>query len=140
MTQPRSGTTGTTRNSTSSTSGNGRKQKNGRTGFSPGDVLIADVPFTEGNRRKVRPVVVLSSSDHNLVRRDIVTAKISGSEASGFWEMDIDRWAQFGLQKPSKVVCDHLISVSKTSVRRVGRLDFRTAVGIRRTVKTLLGL
>ena len=85
-------------------------------------------------------MVVLSSSDHNLVRRDIVTAKISGSEASGFWEMDIDRWAQFGLQKPSKVVCDHLISVSKTSVRRVGRLDFRTAVGIRRTVKTLLGL
>jgi mRNA interferase MazF len=103
-------------------------------------VVIVEVPFSEGDGGKIRPAVVLSSYDHNLVRLDLVIVKIFGSKASGFWELDINRWSEAGLARPSKVVCDHLRSLPKTAARRVGRLDFRTAMSVRRTVRALLGL
>lgn len=103
--------------------------------------MIVKVPFSEADRNKKRPAVVLSSHEHNRSRLDLVVANISsGSKAYGFWELDIDRWSEAGLERPSKVVCDHLSSVPRATAMLVGRLGILALTRIRRRVASLLGL
>lgn len=125
---------------TSITTKSGKKQKNGKSGFKPGDVITSEIPYSGKDGSKTRPLVVLSSCEHNRTRQDLVVAKISSSAVNNCWEVAIKKWLEAGLIKPSKVVCDHITVVSKTSAKVIGHMDPKTFAEVKNKIGSLLGL
>ncbi|GAB6156829.1 hypothetical protein JCM39194_00290 [Desulfotomaculum varum] len=120
---------------------NGKKQKiNGKGVFAPGDIItVKNLLYSDKPGGKTRPAVVLSSLEHNTTRLDLVVAKISGSTARDHWEVNIKKWLEAGLRKPSKVVTDHLTVVPKASVKLIGHLDTDTMAEVKNKIGLLLG-
>ncbi|MEX8503287.1 MAG: type II toxin-antitoxin system PemK/MazF family toxin [Leptothrix ochracea] len=71
--------------------------------FSFGDVVLVPFPFTDQLGVKKRPAVVVSSTDYNIHRRDLIimaiTSQIRDPLANG--EALIHHWQTAGLIKPS---------------------------------------
>lgn len=87
--------------------------------FSPGDILVVDVAFTDDSGSKQRPVLVLSIPN---ARGDVVVAPISsqpGSENS--IPLTQSQMTKGTLPKPSWVRGDRPLTVNtKTVVKAVG--------------------
>lgn len=120
---------------------NGKRQKINRKGvFVPGDVVtVKNMLYSNKSGGKTRPAVVLSSLEHNTTRLDLVVVKISGSTARNCWEVNIKKWLEAGLRKPSKVVTDNLTVVPKDSVKIIGHLDTETLAKVKNKIGLLLG-
>jgi mRNA-degrading endonuclease toxin of MazEF toxin-antitoxin module len=117
------------------------RQKTEKRGFKPGDVVIVrNVPFHDKLGAKTRPMLVLSSGYHNQVRQDMVVAVISGQPVAGPWDLSVDCWQEAGLQRPSKVVCDSIITVLQESAVSVGHIDPETLDEIKVNVALILEL
>lgn len=127
---------------TSTIKENGMKQKNnGKDGFAPGDVVtVKEMRYSDTLESKTRPALVLSSVEHNTTRLDLVVTKISGSIGNNQWEVNIKKWLEAGLRKPSKVVADHITVVPKTSAKLIGHLDDETFVEVKNKIGLLLGI
>jgi mRNA interferase MazF len=70
----------------------------------PGDLWVADVPFTDGSAAKKRPVLVLW-----LDGRDAIVAAVTSAPPRGATDVALTDWQAAGLRLPSTV--------------RLGRLD-----------------
>lgn len=68
-----------------------------------GEVVLVPFPFTDQSSIKKRPAVVVSSSDYNTNRRDIIIMAITSQVRSppGFGEAAVVDWQAAGLIKPS---------------------------------------
>ncbi len=105
--------------------------------------MTARIKYSEIDsiKSKRRPALVISSFEHNRYRKDLVLLKISSKPVKdNRWEVAIASNKITGLVTRSKVVCDHLETLSKDSVEKIGRIDFLTLVRVRRKLSLLLGL
>ena len=64
----------------------------------PGDLWIADIPFTDGSASKKRPVLVLW-----LEGRDIVVAAVTSAAPRTLTDVPLADWQTSGLRVPSVV-------------------------------------
>lgn len=73
--------------------------------FEFGDVVLVPFPFTDQTTSKKRPAVVVSSSDYQLHRSDLVLMAVTSQlRPSPFYgELVIQEWANAGLVKPSVI-------------------------------------
>ena len=73
--------------------------------FEFGDVILVPFPFTDQTTSKKRPAVVVSSSDYQLHRSDLILIAVtSQSRSSPFYgELVIHEWEKAGLVKPSVI-------------------------------------
>ena len=134
MTSQKNLTTGMTRNWMSTT------EKNG-TNYQAGNIVIANLKYSDGDEEKSRPALIVSVKSHNKHRQDLVLLKISSTPVkNNRWEVDITPSKLTGLTKLSKVVCDNVRTISKTSVRYVGRVDDFTLKKVKTKLSLLLGL
>lgn len=109
--------------------------------FQQGDIVIANVRYVESNKQKPRPVLVISSSQHNLKRKDLIILKISSTEVRNKeWEAMIPEGVKTGLKKASKVIFDHVTVVSKDLVEPIGRIDDETLEEVKDKLKLLFGI
>jgi len=73
--------------------------------FEFGDVVLVPFPFTDQTISKRRPAVVISWSDYQLHRSDLilmaVTSQLRSSPSYG--ELVVQEWAKAGLVKPSVI-------------------------------------
>lgn len=71
--------------------------------YSFGDVVLVPFPFTDQSGTKKRPAVIVSSSDYNANRRDLIIMAITSQirQPSGFGEALVADWQAAGLIKPS---------------------------------------
>lgn len=105
--------------------------------------MIARIDYSEPDlqRSKIRPALVISSSEHNRYRKDLVLLKISSRPVrNDRWEVAIAGNKTTGLVRRSKVVCDHVKTLSKDSVEKIGRIDSPTLIRVRRKLSLLFGL
>ena len=72
---------------------------------SPGEIWLANIPFTNAIASKVRPVLVLW-----LDAADCVTSAITSAQPRSLSDVPLSDWQQAGLRVPSTV--------------RISRLDF----------------
>lgn len=89
----------------------------------PGDVALVRFVFTDESDAKRRPVVVLSSTEFNRRRHEVVVAAVT-SNTSRLLPGDhlVERWHEAGLLYPS-VVTAIIRTVKRDMVeRRLGRL------------------
>lgn len=68
-----------------------------------GDVVLVPFPFTDQSGGKKRPAVIVSSSDYNANRRDLIIMAITSQVRTplGFGEALVADWQGAGLIKPS---------------------------------------
>lgn len=73
------------------------------TNYKFGDVILVPFPFTDQTTSKKRPSIVVSSSDYQIQRFDLILIAVTSqaNPATSFGEMTITEWKIAGLLKPS---------------------------------------
>jgi len=95
-----------------------------------GDIILADLPFTDLSGSKVRPALVVQS-DHNNARLDdvilaVITRTISRAtteQTQLLIDISTPTGKASGLLHTSAIKCEHLMTLHKSFVKRtIGRL------------------
>jgi mRNA-degrading endonuclease toxin of MazEF toxin-antitoxin module len=95
-----------------------------------GDVVLADLPFSDASGSKRRPGLVVQCDANNRRLDDVIVALITGNTSRASPEptqllIDISTpdGQQSGLLQTSAVKCEHLITIHQRLIHRtVGRL------------------
>jgi mRNA interferase MazF len=87
--------------------------------FSPGDILLVPILFSDGSGHKKRPVVGIYDSGD----ADLLVAPVTSQMARSSRDVLVVHWQRAGLRLPSIVRLDKLATVQKTTViKRMGQL------------------
>jgi mRNA interferase MazF len=87
--------------------------------FSPGDVLLVPVVFSDGRGHKKRPVVIVYDNGD----ADLLVAPVTSQAARSLRDVQVVNWQRTGLRLPSVVRLEKLATVEKsTVVRKMGHL------------------
>ena len=97
---------------------------------SRGDVLLAELPYSDGSGAKTRPALVVQNDTNNRRLHDVILAVITSTTHRASLEptqllIDVTTsdGRQTGLLHTSAVKCEHLITLHQRLVKRViGRL------------------
>jgi len=79
----------------------------------PGEVWIADIPFTNGTASKLRPVLVLWTD-----AADVVVAAITSAQPRTPTDVALQNWAAAGLRVASTARMSRLDCLEQTLLRR----------------------
>lgn len=111
------------------------------TKFRKGEILVAQIIFTDGTSTKKRPVVVLSGSQFNDKREEIIVAAITSNTIRRiFGDIRINQWKEAGLLFPS-VVTGIILSIKKSLVeKKLGNLDKEDLEMVEKNLKKNLEL
>jgi mRNA interferase MazF len=96
--------------------------------FGRGDILLADISYSDGSGSKRRPVLVVSADANNAVIDDIILAAISSTTRKGaFTHVFVDPGTSeghgSGLLHPSYIQCENLFTLDQhLVVRSLGHL------------------
>jgi mRNA interferase MazF len=116
--------------------------------YARGDVILADLPFTDRSGSKVRPALVVQS-DHNNARLDdvilaLITRTISRATSEPtqlLVDVTTPLGQASGLLHTSAVKCEHLVTLHRSFIQRViGRLAENTMQQIDGCLKAALGI
>ena len=93
----------------------------------PGELWVADIPFTDQTASKKRPVLVLW-----LDAADVVVAAVTTAGPRSVSDVPLNDWLAGGLRAPSTVRLSHLDCLEQgLLVHRLGRLSPQDAHQIR---------
>jgi mRNA interferase MazF len=85
----------------------------------PGELWLADIPFTHAGRSKIRPVLVLW-----LDALDAVVAAVTTAGPRSVMDVPLVDWQPAGLRKPSTVRLSRLDCLEQVLLfRKLGRLS-----------------
>jgi len=109
--------------------------------FSMGEVVLVPFPFTDQSGTKKRPAVIVSSSNYNASRRDIIIMAITSRvrQPLGFGEMFVTDWQAAGLIKPSIVKPVFTTIEQVLVVRSLGTLTTVDVRMLRETISQIIG-
>ncbi|MDA0733749.1 MAG: type II toxin-antitoxin system PemK/MazF family toxin [Chloroflexi bacterium] len=102
------------------------------TDYEPGDVVLVLYPFGERAGGKKRPVLVISSAEHNQETGELLIAQITSrvSAAPRIGDYHIQGWREANLPKPA-LVRARLATIETSQVlRKLGSMpdtEFRAA-------------
>ena len=113
-----------------------------------GDVVLADLPFSDRSGVKKRPALVVQCNRNNQRLDDVILAMITSvvqrtTTEPTQWLIDpaTPEGQPSGLLHPSAVKCEHLITLHRQFVSRViGQLPSNIMEEIDRCLKESLGL
>ena len=110
--------------------------------YQRGDVLLVEMPFTDGPNSKKRPAVVLSTEEFNRAGIKIVVAAITSNLTSPFrlGDTTLGDWQAEGLLKPS-AVRGYLGMADQRHVERIlGKMTDTDFSQVEQGVASILGL
>lgn len=109
--------------------------------FEFGDVVLVPFPFTDQTTSKKRPAVVVSSSDYQLHRSDLVLMAVTSQlRPSPFYgELVIQEWANAGLVKPSVIKPVIATLHAKLVLAKRGKLQAPDLDALRSLLREILG-
>lgn len=109
--------------------------------FEFGDVVLVPFPFTDQTTSKKRPAVIVSSSDYQQHRPDLVLMAVTSQlRPSPFYgELVIHEWKKAGLVKPS-VIKPVIATVHRRLVlAKRGKLQGPDLGALRTLLREILG-
>ena len=106
-----------------------------------GDVVLVPFPFTDQSGAKKRPAVVVSGSNYNTERRDLVIMAITSQvrQPLGFAEALVADWQAAGLIKPSVLKPVFTTIEQGLVVRTIGKLSAGDLGALRQTIAQTIG-
>jgi len=111
------------------------------TAYSFGDVLLVPFPFTDQTTGKQRPAIVVSSTEYNFNRPDIVLMAVTSQvrQPVPYGDTVIINWEKAGLIKPS-VMKPIFTTIEKGLViKRLGKLAKKDEQALREALQKILG-
>ena len=94
----------------------------------PGEVWIADIPFTSGTASKLRPVLVLWADS-----ADVVVAAVTSAQPRSATDVALQNWSAAGLRVASTVRLSRLDCLEQSLLRRhLGVLAQSDAANLKR--------
>jgi mRNA interferase MazF len=94
----------------------------------PGEVWIADIPFTSGTASKLRPVLVLWTD-----AADVVVAAVTSAQPRTTTDVALQNWSATGLRVASTVRLSRLDCLEQSLLRRrLGVLGQSDAANLKR--------
>jgi mRNA interferase MazF len=94
----------------------------------PGEVWLADIPFTNGAASKLRPVLVLWTD-----AADVVVAAVTSAQARSTTDVTLQSWSAAGLRVASTVRLSRLDCLEQRLLRRrLGVIAFGDAEQLKR--------
>ena len=111
------------------------------TDYSFGDVVLVPFPFTDQTTGKQRPAIVVSSTEYNFNRPDIVLMAVTSQvrEPVPYGDTGIVNWEKAGLIKPS-VMKPIFTTIEKGLVKkRLGKLAKKDEQALRETLQKIIG-
>jgi len=97
--------------------------------FRRGDIVLADISYSDRSGSKRRPVLVVSADANNAVIDDLILAAISSTTRSGafthvFVDPSTPEGQGSGLLHPSYIQCENLFTLDQQLiVRSLGQLS-----------------
>jgi mRNA interferase MazF len=91
--------------------------------FSAGDVVRVAFVFTDQNRTKVRPAVVLSADRYHASRADLIMMPLSTQAGGYFGDRALVDWKSAGLPSPTNIKAVIQTIPQSSVVGRFGRLS-----------------
>jgi mRNA interferase MazF len=111
------------------------------TDYSFGAVILVPFPFTDQTTTKKRPAVVVSSTEYNAERPDIVLLAITSQirPIPAFGEVSLNNWQEAGLIKPSAIK-PIFATIEKTLVlKQLGLLAKEDKKALHDILQTIIG-
>ncbi len=116
--------------------------------FKRGDIVLADLPYSDASGSKVRPALVVQSDVNNQRLQDVIVALVTRTTHRAALEpsqllIDITtpEGKQSGLLHASAVKCEHLITIHRKLIKRtIGSLPYTLLQGINACLKASLDL
>jgi mRNA interferase MazF len=94
----------------------------------PGEVWIADIPFTSGTASKLRPVLVLWTDS-----ADVVVAAVTSAQPRSATDAALQDWSAAGLRVASTVRLSRLDCLEQSLLRRrLGTLSQSDGANLKR--------
>lgn len=98
--------------------------------YSRGDIVLADLPYSDRTGSKIRPALVVQSDQNNARLHDVIlamvtrTTKRAGGEPTQFFiDLATPEGQQSGLLQSSAVKCEHIVTLHRSFLRRaIGHL------------------
>jgi mRNA interferase MazF len=114
--------------------------------YSRGDVILADLPYTDRSGSKVRPALVVQSDRNNRRLDDVIPALITSNAQRAAVEqtqllIDVatSEGGQSGLLHISVVKCEHLVTLHRSFLTRaIGHLPDALMRGVNGCLKAAL--
>lgn len=110
-----------------------------------GDVVVLEIPFTDGSGAKRRPALVASMEAFHRTLPDVIVCPISSQpryhQHPGPGDHPLKHWRAAGLRDPSTARVSNLMAVDKSLVRRrLGTLPADDLDAVARLLRRAFGL
>ena len=111
------------------------------TDYSFGDIVVVPFPFSDQMSAKRRPAVVVSSSDYNTYRPDLVIMAVTSRirEPAPYGDTVVLHWREAGLLKPSAVKPVFTTIEKGLVLRSLGQLQEKDEKALRETLQDIIG-
>jgi mRNA-degrading endonuclease toxin of MazEF toxin-antitoxin module len=97
--------------------------------FQRGEIVLADITYSDRTGSKIRPVLVVSADANNVALDDVILAAISSvTRAGSFTHVFVDPQTpdgqSTGLLHPSYIQCENLFTLDQHLILRgIGRVS-----------------
>ncbi len=111
--------------------------------FEQGDIVVADLLYSEQIGVKRRPAIVISNSQYNQRSEDLVLLKVSSKEAMTHYDVPlVQKDLVLGeLEKESKIMADNPATVYKPLItKKIGKISDSKLAEVKQKVKKLYAL
>lgn len=116
--------------------------------YTRGDIILADLPYTDRTGSKIRPALVVQNDRNNSRLDDVILAMITRTTARSTKEptqllidVTMPTGQASGLLHTSAVKCEHLVTLHRSFIQRViGRMPDSLMAQINDCLKISLGL
>ncbi len=108
--------------------------------YSRGDVVLLELPFSDGTGKKKRPALVIANETYLSATTDLIVCAITSQQRALAFPgaTGIRNWKEAGLLKPS-VVKATIDTVNRALVyKRLGRLNVEDLAEVDRSLRTVL--
>jgi mRNA interferase MazF len=93
--------------------------------YARGDIILADLPYTDRSGSKIRPALIIQNNRHNAKLDDVILAMItrttsrSSEPTQALIDLTTPSGQGTGLLHTSCVKCEHLITLHRSYVQRI---------------------
>ena len=120
----------------------GKMQKNSSS-FEQGDILIADIAYSQQFGFKRRPVLVISNTNYNRSTADLIVASISSTQPNSKYDLKLSNsdLAEGELRTESKIIVDFPTTIEKTLIpQKIGKISEQKLKEVKEKLKELYEL
>ncbi len=85
-----------------------------------GEIVLLKFPFTNGEKQKKRPALVILDTEDN----DIIICRITSKLYKTEFDFEIENWEKYGLRLPSVIRLHKIASLEKNIIeQKIGKIN-----------------